>query len=673
MSASSEKVIEEKVPWLSAIILSIILGVVGVAWLHFLPGPNLYNFYNFGVVLCSTAITSAPFILLLLCWPLSRLSSVKRRMTPLTLISVYTVSLASSWLLEWSAVYNIYGRVIGSRWMYPEYSVKYIASFMAPPEPIARQLLTGHLPVPWGEWIPTIIFWWIYQVVWSLFMVSLATLFRRLWIDIEKIPFPYTQVAYEIISEAGLLGSKAKRWIRPFTIGIILGLVYQIPVFLTTVFPWFPDIYSWRILCGGGEWFVRTDSPLATVVGLGAFNEHPVYFALGYLIPSGVLLSIWIWHLIYLVGVQIAYYMGYYTALPTMGGCGRAWCPPSPQYAPPFKFMTLSFAGGVLGLALIHLILNRRYLVETFKAAFGSSKTEVQYVNEPMSYKAIYLMFFASIILVIILLMTMGISIYPALILVITTFIGYIANCRVYGLTGMHILGDDYGHFLVRLLVWPQPPSPLTREWGLSVYIASLGLGRPNETILGCQAYTAAASYRMASLMGVSNKTVFKSMMIPMIIVPLVTVVTWIQLMYSYGANAFVVSSRAFSWSPLSEDVGYIRPDWVYSKPGTDPLWPHIILGMLITGSLYYLHARFLWFPLEPIGFIFGTSFISVLWGAWFPFLIAWILKTLTLRIGGSKAYEEYGFPTAAGFISGYMLAVLVLGALAIVRFFVPY
>jgi hypothetical protein len=173
--------------------------------------------------------------------------------------------------------------------------------------------------------------------------------------------------------------------------------------------------------------------------------------------------------------------------------------------------------------------------------------------------------------------------------------------------------------------------------------------------------------------MGVSNKTVFKSMMIPMIIVPLVTVVTWIQLMYSYGANAFVVSSRAFSWSPLSEDVGYIRPDWVYSKPGTDPLWPHIILGMLITGSLYYLHARFLWFPLEPIGFIFGTSFISVLWGAWFPFLIAWILKTLTLRIGGSKAYEEYGFPTAAGFISGYMLAVLVLGALAIVRFFVPY
>ncbi|MEM2240553.1 MAG: DUF6785 family protein [Candidatus Bathyarchaeia archaeon] len=667
--------IEEKFPWLSIILLSIVLGAVGVAWLHFLPGPNLYNFYNFGVVLCSSAITSAPFILLLVCWPLSKSSFVRKRISPVTLLSVYAVGLASSWLLEWSAVYNIYGRVIGSRWMYPEYSIKHIPPFMAPPEPIARQLLSGHLPVPWDAWISSIVFWWVYQVIWSIFMVSLATVFRRLWIDIEKIPFPYAQVAYELVSETGLLKSKSGRWIRPFTIGIILGIVFQIPVFLAIVFPWFPDIYGWRGVCGGGEWYVTTDSPLASIVGLGAFNKHPLFVAIGYLIPVTVLFSIWLWHLIYLILVQAAYAMGYYTALPTMGGCGRAWCPPSPQYADPFKFMSLSFAGGALGLALIHLILNRKYLLETFRAAFSSSKASLRgiEINEPMSYRAIYLMFFASIILAVSLLMVMGISIYPAIVIIVTIFIGYIANCRVYGLTGMHILGDDFGHFLVRLLVWPQPPSPLTREWALSVYITSLGLGRPNETILGCQAYTAAASYRMASLMGVSNKTAFKAMLIPMIIVPLVTVVTWIQLMYSYGANTFPVSARAFTWSPLSEDVGYISASWAYSKPGTDPLWPHIILGAVITGALYYLHSKFLWFPLEPIGFIFGTSFISVLWGAWFPFLIAWILKTLTLRMGGSKAYESYGVPTAAGFTCGYMLAVLVLGALSIIRFFIPY
>lgn len=68
-----------------------------------------------------------------------------------------------------------------------------------------------------------------------------------------------------------------------------------------------------------------------------------------------------------------------------------------------------------------------------------------------------------------------------------------------------------------------------------------------------------------------------------------------------------------------------------------------------------------------------GASWTSTLWGIWFPFLIAWILKYLTLKIGGSRAYEEYGMPLMAGFIAGYMIAVLVGGLAGIIRFFIPY
>jgi len=41
-------------------------------------------------------------------------------------------------------------------------------------------------------------------------------------------------------------------------------------------------------------------------------------------------------------------------------------------------------------------------------------------------------------------------------------------------------------------------------------------------------------------------------------------------------------------------------------------------------------------------------------------FLAARILKGLTLRIGGSKAYEEYGVPIMAGFIVGFVLVALI-------------
>lgn len=54
-------------------------------------------------------------------------------------------------------------------------------------------------------------------------------------------------------------------------------------------------------------------------------------------------------------------------------------------------------------------------------------------------------------------------------------------------------------------------------------------------------------------------------------------------------------------------------------------------------------------------------------------FLVAWVAKTLTLRIGGSKAYENYGVPMAAGLIFGIVIIKLIGGAMLVLRFFHPW
>jgi hypothetical protein len=100
---------------------------------------------------------------------------------------------------------------------------------------------------------------------------------------------------------------------------------------------------------------------------------------------------------------------------------------------------------------------------------------------------------------------------------------------------------------------------------------------------------------------------------------------------------------------------------------------PYVIGGFLIVVVLEFLHARFIWFPFNSIGFIIGTSALSVLYGYWGSFLIAWILKTITLRVGGSKIYENVGVPIAGGFVVGYMIAVIFGGTMGVLRFFVPY
>jgi hypothetical protein len=85
------------------------------------------------------------------------------------------------------------------------------------------------------------------------------------------------------------------------------------------------------------------------------------------------------------------------------------------------------------------------------------------------------------------------------------------------------------------------------------------------------------------------------------------------------------------------------------------------------------LHARFVWFPFEPLGFVIATSMGGRAGGVWAPFLGAWVLKSVVLRVGGSKLYERYGVPVVGGFLAG-VVTVIFIGSLSlIVRFFIPF
>ena len=49
--------------------------------------------------------------------------------------------------------------------------------------------------------------------------------------------------------------------------------------------------------------------------------------------------------------------------------------------------------------------------------------------------------------------------------------------------------------------------------------------------------------------------------------------------------------------------------------------------------------------------------------------LAAWVLKTVTLRVGGSKLYERTDVPATIGFIIGIVVVTVIGGALLVIRF----
>jgi hypothetical protein len=90
---------------------------------------------------------------------------------------------------------------------------------------------------------------------------------------------------------------------------------------------------------------------------------------------------------------------------------------------------------------------------------------------------------------------------------------------------------------------------------------------------------------------------------------------------------------------------------------------PWIAAGFVIMVVLRLLSARFLWVP-DPLAIIpTFTPGVSV-HGQWACALVAWIVKSMILKIGGSKLYEEKAVPFVGGFMLGTTLEVLIAAAL---------
>jgi len=662
-------------PWIQLIIFAAVMGFIEDIWLAFLA-PNLHHFYGLGIVACPLQLTAGPFIILILAAVLRKAGIMKNWLSLRNIVFLYVVTVCVSWFTDYAANMEWSGEIFLGRVINPTLSIEYVPSFMAPTQEVVEKLITGGYAVPWGDWIPAMVFWWTLSVIFGGLMASIAVILRRGWTDLENVPFPHVVAAYEVLGNTTDLVSSAEKRasrVRPFLIGVLLGAAIQFLIWAQVMFPWFPDVFGFRTnTCAHGAGYITTDNPLTGIAGFANYQKHPAFIAIGYFAPLSILFSTWFFYIVYLVLMQVAFVMGYYTGITEIGGCGRAWCGVTTgNFGAPYKFMALSYVGGSTALTLIYFVINRRYVIETFKAAFGSMSAEARSkleAREPMSYRSAYIMMVIFLVLSVAIMMSVGLGIGPALVMPFTVFIFWIAGARIWGTAGATLQGAEHGNAFYRLFFWDQAPDPRTREFMMSSYFSEWMVDVPKA--FGGATLSSFAAFRIASLANVSNKDVFKALMIGIVVGPISVLTAFIWVNNTFGLTTLAPFGGAYTDS-LIDRTG--NPENWNVRPGETPWIPNMIVGMIIVGGLYYLHSRFIWFPFEPVGWILGTSYMTMVWGIWFPFLIAWVLKTLTLRIGGTKVYETTGIPVAAGFLTGYMVIVLFGGLLGITRYFVPF
>jgi len=544
--------------------------------------------------------------------------------------------------------------------------------YVAPYEAVVSMRIGGSMP-DWGAWSGPMVFYILYQVAYFLLGSSLMMLLRRRWIEVERLPFPFPLASWQAVKEIHHIGKPKIN--MAFTMGAIVGLAINMQILLTYMFPWWPDITSWRTLGVSPNGCVpvpATDPIGSTFAGFMRWNLQPLNFAIAYLAPLNVSFGMWVSTFIMIALAQVAYAFGSYTGLSDVSGCcralGRAGYLATPVWGPPLYWNWMTLTGGMLAFVAMIMWQARPYLLETIRAARLGKASGVYEANEPMSYRNIYIMLAISSVFLLAFLYSAGIGIPVGIVMLIFGGIMYaIAEAYARGAAGVaYGQGrDQWPSWPLRFIFWPTTPENYTTEYFMSVSIMSDGLDAPAA---GETTWTTTTMYafRLAELAGISPKTTYKLIAVTFAITLLIRVpvsLWWVNLvgqsraaLCGGGWDCDIAGRERYNTAPPINEIG--------AAAGA---------GFLIVVSLFYLHSRYVWWPIHPMGFLLSGGMYIVWTGVWTSFLVAWVLKYITLRVGGSKAYEQYGVPFVSGTLLGLVMTILVGIVVGTIRFFSPF
>jgi len=661
---------KEKVPWIPLAVLAVVLSfftITSFTILMMLAGSWACA-YSMGLVTRATCFAVWPYLMLILIYPIRKRFNVSDSL----LVSLWAVGNAVSYVLgfgfvdwiSWFPCGQLYDKLLSDLW----WNV---------PVPAAKAMIAGHVATDWVLWGPSIFMWSLYYITFFFFTSSVVLIFRHVWLDVEQIPFPLALSGSEILKKVSLgpggIGSKVGAnskpfYVNSFWIGFILAFVYEIPVFMARTFPWFPDIYGFRAACP--SWSVHADAPesdiiASTLVGYTGYSKDVVTFAMALLVPLSISFNVWFWTIVMWILDQVAYATGSFTGMLTMGGSARMCCfDNSLGFTGPFRWNLMSMVGGFVALSVMQIYLHGGYLTTTIKAAIGKAKPEWE-KNEVMSYRSTYIMLVLSIIAVIATLNLFGVDFMASfLLLAFTCFTTWLAMLMLFAYGAFGASDCRIWTAWPLRARWPEPPSEESLGFVMAGKFAFVG-GNVVSYGFGNGMFITALNLKMSALTGTSNRNAFWSGAMAFVISVVVINVTRVWLLNTYGG--------AIAGANLTQASGLNCINYVYSLPSNSIYATYGAFGFIIVTILSVLHARFLWFPFEPVGFIIATSFGGFWNTIWTPFLVAWIFKTIVLRVGGSKLYSEWIVPSVGGFAAGVALGTLIGVLTGIFRFYVPF
>ena len=466
------------------------------------------------------------------------------------------------------------------------------------------------------SWLLPSLWWSVFVVVLVLVMICVTVLFRRPWVEHEKLSYPIIQLPLEITDTK--MSIFRDRWLW---LGVSISGGLALINGFASLYPTVPAIkihpYNHNLAryITSKPWNAMGALPIGLlfpVVGLAFFMPLDMSFSCVFFFMFAKIQRI----IAVTLGAQRVAYSQYLVSLNQQ-----------------------SF-GALIGIALVAFWANRKHLLRIFKGDTDNSNA-----NEPIGYHSAVFLIIFGIGFLSLFLWKAGMAIWLSITFFLLYYIISLGVTRFRAQMGVPL--HDF-HFT--------GPDQMLPE-----ILGSRRLGSRNLTVmsmLGFFNFTYRAhpqphqmeGFALLNRAGVSNNRVFLAMTFALIVGTITFFWVYLHIAYSCGGSslqrfAHVIYIRLTNWITYpSNDIDFT---------GLESIGAGLVAVFFLTS----MSRRFLWWRLHPAAYAISNSRdINYLW---FSIFISLLAKWGLLRYGGIVRYQK-----ARPFFLGLILGDYIIGSL---------
>lgn len=482
----------------------------------------------------------------------------------------------------------------------------------------------------WRAWL-TPMGWWVLLFAALVYVcLCLSVLLRRQWSDRERLNFPLTQVPLAMTTPTAPLFKSRLLWLGVLLAGSVdaLNNLHRIFPTLPVVDVQYHDLAS-TLGARGFPW---------STMHWGAFGVsfYPFVIGLGFLMPLDVLFSFWCFYLFWnIVRLVVA-------------GLGYPY--PGPGAEATFPYIADQVQGGYLALGLMALWASRsdfrRALLQVFRRPAGEAAPE-----EAVSYPHALAGVVAGTAVLVALLTAASAAPVVSALFVVGFLVISVSIARLRAEFGAPFHDLEYN----------------TPDIVMPKVLGSALLGPRALGMLSMQFWYTAENFthpmphciealRIGSTprTGTRQGPFFWALLLAWVVGMSLCIIVMLYLGQHLGYMTSKTIGQRTEWY---SGANFARLDQMLATPtGTNPRsMIAIAVGMGTCFALQAMRLRMPGWPLDPVAYSLASTATASSY--WLPLFLAWVLKSLILRYGGRRGYQQ-----ALPFFLGLVIGEAIVG-----------